>query len=375
METYLVGGAVRDKLLNYPVTERDWVVVGGTEEQMKSAGYTQVGNDFPVFLHPGTKEEYALARTERKTGKGYTGFECFTSPDVTLEQDLLRRDLTINAMAEDANGKLIDPHGGQADLNRKLLRHVSNAFKEDPLRVLRVARFYARYYHLGFSIADETLNLMQNMVQQGMLEELVPERVWMEFKRSLAERTPEMFFYALQDIGGLARLIPSLADQTRFNTAISNLTSVRRENADAACRFSTLFINTDLSEIKTWCARYHVPREYQDLALLIARYQYSVSLVPNYDARLIVELLESLDAYRRNSRFENFIDVCRHIISHEKTGLQMSKGASLLYRAWQVSQSIGSKDVDPKLQGTQIGEAISGRRCTAIRALLENGSP
>jgi tRNA nucleotidyltransferase (CCA-adding enzyme) len=375
METYLVGGAVRDKLLRYPVTERDWVVVGATEEQMKAAGFTQVGNDFPVFLHPTSKEEYALARTERKTGKGYTGFECYASVDVTLEQDLLRRDLTINAMAEDSNGQLIDPHGGQADLNNKLLRHVSSAFREDPLRVLRVARFYARYYHLGFSIAEETLTLMQNMVQQGMLEELVPERVWMEIKRSLAEQSPEMFFYLLQDIGGLAKLIPSLAEPTRFHTAISNLTSVRRENTDNACRFSTLFINTDVMDIRKWCSRYRVPREHQDLALLIARYQHSVSLVPNYDGRLIVELLESLDAYRRSSRFKNFIDVCRQIITNEKTGQKMSTGANLLYRAWQESQSLSSKDVDSQLQGVQIGEAISGLRCAAINKLLESGCP
>ena len=194
MQVYLVGGAVRDSLLKRPVTEKDYVVVGATPEEMLRQGFTQVGKDFPVFLHPKTQEEYALARTERKSGKGYTGFECNASSDVTLEEDLLRRDLTVNAIAQDNLGNLIDPYGGKRDLDNRLLRHVSGAFSEDPLRVFRVARFATRYDYLGFTIASETMVLMQSMAKSGELSTLSAERVWQETKRSLLEKTPYVFF-------------------------------------------------------------------------------------------------------------------------------------------------------------------------------------
>ncbi|MDA8962493.1 multifunctional CCA tRNA nucleotidyl transferase/2'3'-cyclic phosphodiesterase/2'nucleotidase/phosphatase, partial [Congregibacter sp.] len=197
MKTYLVGGAVRDELLNYPVKERDWVAVGATPQELLDLGYTQVGKDFPVFLHPQSKEEYALARTERKKGHGYTGFETHYDPNVTLEEDLQRRDLTINAIAKDNDGSLVDPYGGSKDLQAKLLRHVSDAFTEDPLRVLRVARFAARYAHLGFSVAPETLTLMSDIVAQGELEYLPPERIWVETERALRERDPQVFIEVL----------------------------------------------------------------------------------------------------------------------------------------------------------------------------------
>jgi len=208
MKTYLVGGAVRDSLLDYPVHEKDWVVVGATPQQMLDSGYQQVGKDFPVFLHPETKDEYALARTERKSGRGYTGFAVHCDPDVTLEEDLVRRDLTINAMAQDAQGNIIDPYNGQGDLANKVLRHVSDAFVEDPLRVLRTARFAARYAHLGFSVAPDTLALMSKIVQQDELAHLPAERIWVEMDKALGERNPEVFIEVLRECGALAKLIP-----------------------------------------------------------------------------------------------------------------------------------------------------------------------
>lgn len=210
MKTYLVGGAVRDSLLGYPIHERDWVVVGATPEQLLEQGYRQVGRDFPVFLHPSTGEEYALARTERKSAPGYYGFQCRFDPSVSLQDDLLRRDLTINAMAVDAEGELIDPYHGQADLQAKLLRHISPAFAEDPVRILRVARFAARYHHLGFKLAEETRQLMYSMVKKGELAYLVAERVWQEWQRSLQEKNPEIFITILRACGALKIVLPEL---------------------------------------------------------------------------------------------------------------------------------------------------------------------
>jgi len=210
MKTYLVGGAVRDELLDYPHKEKDWVVVGATPEQMLDAGFQQVGKDFPVFLHPDTKEEYALARTERKTSPGYKGFDVHATVDVTLEQDLLRRDLTINALAKGESGEIIDPFNGLQDIQDKVLRHVSPAFSEDPVRILRVARFAARYRHLGFIVADETMQLMKQMVADGEVDALVPERVWQEMEKALGERSPSRFIEVLRDCGALERILPEL---------------------------------------------------------------------------------------------------------------------------------------------------------------------
>jgi tRNA nucleotidyltransferase (CCA-adding enzyme) len=210
MKTYLVGGAVRDELLDYPVSERDWVVVGARPQDLLDLGYQQVGKDFPVFLHPRSKDEYALARTERKQGHGYTGFAVDCDPSVTLEEDLLRRDLTVNAMARDTDGTIIDPYGGQRDLAARVLRHVSDAFVEDPLRVLRTARFAARYAHLDFSVAPETIALMAEIVSQGELAHLPAERIWIEFDRALGERDPDVFVEVLRDCGALGKLLPEL---------------------------------------------------------------------------------------------------------------------------------------------------------------------
>ncbi|VAW65491.1 CCA tRNA nucleotidyltransferase, partial [hydrothermal vent metagenome] len=210
MKTYLVGGAVRDKLLNYPVIERDWLVVGGSVEQMLELGYQQVGKDFPVFLHPQTKDEHALARTERNSAPGYKGFEVHASPDVTIEEDLIRRDLTINAIAEDEQGQLIDPYNGLGDIKSKILRHVSPAFSEDPVRILRVARFAARYSHLGFKVAEQTMQLMQHMVAAGEVDALVPERVWQELHKALGERHPEVFIEILRECNALKVILPEI---------------------------------------------------------------------------------------------------------------------------------------------------------------------
>ncbi len=210
MQIYLVGGAVRDQLLNIPVYDKDWVVVGSSPEEMLSNGFTAVGKDFPVFLHPKTKQEHALARTERKSGAGYTGFECHYAPDVTLEEDLIRRDLTINAMAQDEQGHIIDPYGGQRDLEDRILRHVSDAFIEDPLRVLRLARFAAKLRHLGFTVADETMVLMTQIAQSGELEHLTAERVWQEWHKSLSTQNPEIFLSVLRDCGALKVVLPEL---------------------------------------------------------------------------------------------------------------------------------------------------------------------
>ena len=253
MNLYLVGGAVRDKLLGYPFTEKDWVVVGATPEEMIEQGFRQVGSDFPVFLHPKTKEEHALARTERKSGPGYKGFQCFSDTSVTLEEDLSRRDLTINAIAEDNEGNLIDPYGGQRDIANKILRHVSDAFVEDPLRVLRVARFAARYQHLGFTIAPETLALMTAITSSGELQHLTPERVWVETNKGLGERSPRTYIEVLRHCGALKVLLPEVdqlfgvaqrADyHPEIDTGIHVLMALDQTAAlddDSAARFAVL---------------------------------------------------------------------------------------------------------------------------------------
>ena len=228
MQAYLVGGAVRDELLGLEVKDRDWVVVGATPKEMLANGFKQVGADFPVFLHPRTREEYALARTERKQGRGYHGFTVYSAPDVTLEQDLKRRDLTINAMAKAENGDLVDPFEGRRDIEDRKLRHVSEAFAEDPLRILRTARFAARFHPLGFSVCDQTMALMKRMVDSGEVDHLVPERVWQEFQRALHEQAPEAFFEVLRDCGALEVLIPELASEKVFQLAMAALGCVHR---------------------------------------------------------------------------------------------------------------------------------------------------
>jgi tRNA nucleotidyltransferase (CCA-adding enzyme) len=353
MKTYLVGGAVRDKLLNRVVTEKDWVVVGSNPEQMIAQGFTPVGQDFPVFLHPQTKEEYALARTERKTGKGYGGFSFYCGEEVTLEHDLIRRDLTINAMAEDDNGNIIDPYNGQQDLADRLLRHVSPAFAEDPVRILRIARFAARYHTLGFRVADETIALMQTMVAKGEVDHLVAERVWKETERALGEPNPEIFIEVLRDSHALARLFPEInalfgVPQTaihhpEIDTGIHTLMSLQQAvklSPSSCVRFATLL--HDLGKAKTpeeeWprhithedrslplvkalCERIAAPKEYKDLALMVAQWHTHCHRALELKPATLLKVLQSNDAFRRPERFEQFL-LCCEADARGRTGFE-----------------------------------------------------
>ncbi len=313
MEVYLVGGAVRDELLGQIVHERDWVVVGATPHQLIELGYQQVGRDFPVFLHPMTKEEYALARTERKSGVGYHGFECQYSPEVSLEEDLKRRDLTINAMALTDDGHVIDPFGGMRDLKLKKLRHVSEAFIEDPLRVLRVARFMARFHHLGFKIATETKILMRRMVEAHELSYLVPERVWQEWKKSLETQNPECFLQTLYDCGALNRVLPEL--MILFDAeglpAWQALASSIQNGASPVISFAVLMMALgDVSVVRALCTRLKIPKEYQHLASLACLWGKAMMHPSELTAESVVMILEQVDAFRRPLVFHQLQRVC-----------------------------------------------------------------
>jgi len=339
MKTYLVGGAVRDEILGYPFKEKDWVVVGATVDDMITAGYQQVGKDFPVFLHPKTKEEYALARTERKTAAGYKGFEVHASPDVSLEEDLVRRDLTINAIAKDENNEYIDPYNGIPDIKNKILRHVSNAFQEDPVRILRIARFMARYAHLGFNIASETHELMKKMVSAGEVDALVPERVWQEMQKALSEQTPTAFIETLRDCGALKRIMPELdclwgvpqpeEHHPEIDTGIHTLLVLEQTcklSNDPQVRFAALVhdLGKGTTPKKEWprhidheargadivkrvCQRLRIPNEYRDLAERTARFHLHYHRALELKPATVVKTLEQLDAYRKPERFEKFL--------------------------------------------------------------------
>jgi len=339
MKIYAVGGAVRDELLGLPVADRDYVVVGATPEEMVAQGFRPVGKDFPVFLHPGTHEEYALARTERKTARGYKGFQVFAAPEVTLEEDLARRDLTINAIAKDEGGLFIDPYGGTADLKARVLRHVSPAFVEDPVRVLRVARFAARF---GFSIAPETLALMREMAANGEVDALVPERVWQELARGLMEKTPSRMFLALRECGALAHILPELnalfgVPQTEqyhpeIDTGVHVMMVVdyaAAQNYDLPVRFAAL--THDLGKgttpraawprhigheersfelVKTLCQRVRVPNDCRELALVVARFHGVPLRAFELRPETLLKLLLETDALRQPWRFEAFLLAC-----------------------------------------------------------------
>ncbi len=342
MRRYLVGGAVRDRLLGRPVHERDWVVVGATPEDMIARGFKPVGRDFPVFLDPQSNEEHALARTERKSGRGYHGFTFHTGADVTLEDDLRRRDLTINAIAEDEHGHIIDPCGGRDDLERRLLRHVSPAFAEDPVRILRTARFAARYQPLGFRVADETLRLMRDMSAAGEVDALVPERVWQETERALQEPAPATFFEILKATGALAKIFPEVAalfgvpQPPRYHPEIDSgvhtlmaLAQAARLDASGPARFAVLChdLGKALTPRAAWpshhgheqrglaplgqlCDRLRVPNDYRDLARLVTRYHLHVHRALELRPATLLKLFEALDAFRRPQRVDPFLLAC-----------------------------------------------------------------
>ena len=397
MEIYLVGGAVRDKLLGLPVKDRDWVVVGATPEAMTALGYKIVGADFPVFLHPETKEEYALARTERKSGQGYKGFTVYAGPDVTLEQDLARRDLTINAMAEDATGRLIDLFDGATDLKRGILRHVAPAFAEDPLRVLRVARFAARF---GYPVARETLTLMRTLVEAGEMETLVAERVWSEIERALGEKQPVRFFEVLRECGALQRLLPELdalfgvpqppEHHPEIDTGVHTLkvlAQATRLSPDPRVRFAALLHDLgkgttppeewpkhrgheerSVDLVRAVCQRLRTPNEYRDLALLVARYHLHCYRAAELRDATLLETLEALDAFRRPERVEAFLLACEADY-RGRTGYEERPfpQADIFRRAFAVARVVDAAVIAAGQSGPQVGEAIRQARVEAVR--------
>ena len=298
MKIYLVGGAVRDELLGLPVKERDYVVVGATPEEMVAKGFKPVGKDFPVFLHPETHEEYALARTERKSGRGYKGFQVHAAPEVTLEEDLKRRDLTINAIAKAEDGALTDPFGGRKDLEARVLRHVSEAFAEDPVRILRVARFAARF---GFKVHEGTMKLMQDMVNSGEADFLVPERVWQEFSRGLAEPHPELMFQVLQRSGLSRKLLPELKGTPATLSKAPSL----------PVRFALLAWGLTEVELSALCERLRAPNEVRELAIAGSKSRQAISAAHRSTPQALLELLKRSDAFRRPERFAELLEAAR----------------------------------------------------------------
>ena len=373
MEIYLVGGAVRDKLLNLPVSEHDWVVVGATPDEMLAQGYTQVGKDFPVFLHPETKDEYALARTERKSGHGYTGFDVCADPDVSLEDDLLRRDLTINAMAEATDGTLIDPYGGAEDLANGLLRHVSPAFVEDPVRILRVARFAARFAHHGFHVAHGTNAMMRRMVEDGEVDYLVPERVWAELVKALKTRTPARFFDVLNGCSALPVLFPQLAGRyvdgdTHGHdvTRLPVLSAVTGLSESTEVRFAALARDMDGSAewLDAFCTKHRAPNSYRQLARLACQHCEQVHDIDTLSAEDILSVLVRLDAFRRGERIDDFLLVCEADARSRNPGLSGYAPADRLRTLLAAARDV---NVDTRgKNGQEIGVAIRQARIEAI---------
>ena len=363
MNTYRVGGAVRDTLLGYPHHETDWVVVGSTPEEMIKNGYTQVGRDFPVFLHPESKEEYALARTERKSGPGYRGFVVHADPSVTLEEDLARRDLTINAMAMDESGSIIDPYGGQVDLEIKMLRHVSPHFVEDPLRVLRVARFAARYHHLGFTVAEETIALMAEIVDADELPHLSPERIWVETEKSLCEQHPEVYWQVLADCGALRALLPELA----VSQGISALSRAAPHTDRSDCRWAALLADLPVARAEHTSERFKAPNTYSMLAARVCDGRGKVKTALT-NASECMAVLKALDALRREEPFEGF---CETLVALEQSSVDAKGTIDLLRSARNTAQQVKAADfADQGLTGPELGAAIQAAQIERIARLL-----
>ncbi len=404
MKTYLVGGAVRDALLGLPVHERDYVVVGSCVEEMLAQGFQQVGKDFPVFLHPQTREEYALARTERKSAPGYHGFVMHAAPEVTLEEDLARRDLTINAISQAEDGGLIDPYGGRADIAARVLRHVSPAFVEDPVRILRVARFAARFAALGFRVADATLDLMRTMVESGEVDALVPERVWQEMLKALSTEHPARFFEVLREVGALKRLLPELdalfgvPQPAEYHPEIDSgvhslmvLQQAVRLGADVPTRWAALLhdVGKGATPPEEWphhygheergarlleplAERLRWPQEFRELAVMSARWHGHVHKVQEMRPATVLKVLEALDALRRPQRFEQFLLVCeadaRGRLGFEDCAYPQ---AAVMRRALAAIKAVSVQPLLAQgLSGAALGQALARAR---LHVLTESG--
>lgn len=405
MKIYLVGGAVRDRLLDYPVLERDWLVVGATPDIMQEQGYKPVGKDFPVFLHPQTHDEYALARTERKTAPGYKGFDVDANPRVTLEEDLLRRDLTINAMAIGEDGVLIDPFQGQQDLRNRILRHVSPAFSEDPVRILRVARFTARYAHLGFRVAEETRLLMQAMVKSGEADHLVAERVWAELYKALTETTPAAFFQTLKECDALAVIFPEIhalfgvPQPPKYHPEIDtgvhslmSLTLASKLSGKPEVRLAALLhdLGKALTDPQKWpshhghersglpvlerfCERLRVPKAYKTLCAQVMEYHTHCHRVFELRSGTLVDMLQATGAFKADNHLQDFLLACE-ADARGRTGFEDNDypQAEYIKQAARTALAVDTRQVlQSKLQGAQIGAAIQQLRSQALSSLKQ----
>lgn len=405
MQVYLVGGAVRDEQLGVPVNERDWCVVGTTPEELDALGYKPVGKHFPVFLHPETHEEYALARTERKTAAGYHGFEFHTSPDVTIEDDLGRRDLTINAIAKDADGNLVDPFGGVGDIENRVLRHVSDAFAEDPVRILRTAKFAARLHDKGFEIAPETLEMMRAMVDNGEVDALVPERVWKETEAALVGPNCRVFFEALRSCGALRALLPEIdalfgiPQPEKWHPEVDTglhtmmvLDQAEKMSDRLDVRFAALVhdlgkASTDKRHlpshpgheqrsvrlIRSLAKRLPVPRGCRDLAVIVADYHTHCHRVFDLRPATIVRMLERSDAFRRARRFERFLLACE-ADARGRAGLEDRDypQADFLRGAFAAASNVDAAEIAADKVGAEIGKALSSARTRAVKQYRKN---
>jgi tRNA nucleotidyltransferase (CCA-adding enzyme) len=409
MEKYLVGGAVRDQLLGYPVKERDWVVVGETPESMIKQGFRAVGKDFPVFLHPDSHEEYALARTERKTAPGYKGFVVHADANVSLEQDLQRRDLTINAMAMTPEGEIIDPYGGRDDLDKRLFRHVSPAFAEDPVRILRVARFAARYNHLGFKLSLDTQTMMRAMVDAGEVDHLVPERVWVELSKALNETSPSAFFHTLMECGAMEKIFPEIyhlfgvPQPEKYHPEIDAgvhammcLEQAALLTPNPEVRFAALVHDLGkalspkdnlphhyghetkgLPVLEALCDRLRVPNSFKSLAQHVMQYHTHCHKVTELKPSTLVDLLSTLGAFKQHNQLPEFLLACE-ADAKGRTGLEHKPypQATYILKAAKAAVSVDTAAVmNNDLQGSQIGEAIRRLRIQAIADMAKAEQP